>query len=256
MKIKLKEIVGQYLNSAEQSSHEFLRLWNIAVKGMKYEFNLDVSGSLKTVLLDVNPNKTVLLPCDYITYSKIGVLNNMGEVVTYKRNEYLARINPTKENRLEGTPQVPNGLSPYLFSPYYPDYYFNFFDGGSSYHLYGADSGTPTFGEYNVDEDAGIIYLGLNNTYQSQIVLEYLSDGFSENINDYELDVRASEAMIAYIRWNDAKDNRKKFGFNEVRGLKSEYYREKRLAKTRINKFVLNELEDVSRRANKLVAKA
>ena len=108
MKVKLKELIGQYLSSADQSSHEFLRLWNIGVKGMKLEFNLDVTGSLKTVLLDVNANKTVELPCDYISYSKIGVMNHQGEVVTYKRNDQLAKINAHKETRLDGVPLVPS----------------------------------------------------------------------------------------------------------------------------------------------------
>lgn len=255
MKIKLKEIIGQFLNSSDQSSHEFLRLWNMGVWGMKTEFNLDITGCFKTVILPINVNKTVDLPCDYISYSKIGLINDLGEVTTFKRNDQLAKINQNKDNRLDGLPMVQNSLTPYLLSDLYQYHYFNYFDNGSSYHLYGSQSGTVTNGTYTVDEDARIIYLGLNNTYQGEIVLEYLSDGYSDNINDYEVDVQASQAMISYLRWKNSEDN-KKFGRNEVLSFRKEYYNEKRLAKMRINKFRLNELNDIVRRSINLTPKA
>lgn len=257
MKIKLKELIGNYLSSAEQSSQEFLRLWNMGVKGMQLEFNLDVTGEVKTVLLDVNANKTVNLPCDYISYSKIGVLNERGEVVTFKRNDQLAKINADSNNRLDKVP-VSDGFpaNPILLSPYYPGLYFNYLIGDAYFNLYGAKSGTVSIGEYTLDEDNRIIYLGIDWAYKSQIVLEYLSDGYEQNLDDYKIDVRAGEAMIAYIRWNDAKDARKKFSREDVRQLKIDYYREKRLAKTRINGFKLNEMEHATRVATNLTAKA
>jgi hypothetical protein len=255
MKIKLKEIIGQFLNSADQSSHEFLRLWNMGVWGMKTEFNLDITGVMKTVLLPVNANKTVDLPCDYISYSKIGVLNAKGEVVTYKRNDQLAKINKNKPSRLDGAPTDGSFYDSYLNNPYYNYYYFNYTTSGSSYHLYGLDSGTVTLGTYTVDDSAKIVYLGIENSYETQIVLEYLSDGYSENMDDYEIDVQAAEAMLCYLRWNDSKDS-KKYGSGEVQMNMKAYYNQKRLAKMRINKFVLNEMNDISRRYIKLTAKS
>jgi hypothetical protein len=255
MKIKLKEIIGQFLNSADQSSHEFLRLWNIGVWGMKTEFNLDITGVMKTVLLDVNPNKTAYLPCDYISYSKIGVLNDKGEVITYKRNDQLARVNKNKPTRLEGFPVERGVMDNYLYSPYYNSYYFNYFTNGTTFHLYGKDSGTAQLGSYKVDEDAKVIYLGIEDTYQTQIVLEYLSDGYAENMDDYEVDVKASEAMLCYLRWFNSKDS-KKYSPSEVQMNMKAFYNQKRLAKMRINLFVLNEMQDISRRGIKLTAKS
>lgn len=253
MKISLKEIIGQYLNSSEQSSHQFLRLWNMAVFGLKTEFNLDITGTFATKILQVNPNNTVDLPCDYIKYSKIGVLNSKGEVVTFKKNTQLTTLDTGDKNRLSGAP-IAGNFNPTLY-PYNQVYYNNYFYEGSSYNLYGADSGTAILGEYKVDEDLGIIFLSPQTTF-NEIVLEYLSNGFDDSCDDYTVDIRASECMLAYIRWKDATDLRKKYSTSQVDYFKKEFYRNKRLTKMRLNPFVLNELQFASRVGTKLVAKS
>lgn len=256
MKIALKKLVSQFLNSADESMHGFRRLYNIGVQGCR-EFNLDITGNIKTVVLPVNANKTVNLPQDYISYSKIGVLNDKGEVVTYKRNDQLSTWHSeytTQSLRKEGAP-VLNTLTPFFDQNTYPNYYYNYYYNGTSYNLFGADSGTPKVGSYKVDESNGLIILDLHNHYD-QLVLEYLSDGYDENSDDYEIDARAERAFMAYLRWNNSIDLRKKFSQSDVRRFKLDYYRERRLAAMRINQFVLNEMQDASRIGNKLVAKA
>lgn len=226
MKITLKEIIGQYLSSATQGSHEFLRLWNIAVFGLKVEFNLDVTGEMKTVILDVSANKTVQLPCDYIQYSKIGVINAKGEIATFKRNNAMSTlngINPT--NRVAGAPQ--GGAVGFLgYNERYPYIYGNYFYNGNYYNLYGADSGSPTLGEYKVDDSQRLIFLNLH-THYPQIVLEYLSDGYDEGCDDFSVDVRAVQAVVAYIRWQNAIDQPKKFNQSQIAGFARSYWNEK-----------------------------
>ncbi len=258
MKIGLKEIVGQFLNSSDRSSHEFLRLWNMGVWGLRTEFNLDILGVTKTVLLDVNANKTVSLPADYMSFSKIGVINDIGEIVTFKRNEQLSNYHAsiiTSTDRLEGLPEL-NTIDTSLLNPLaYPYMYQNYWWGGSSYTLFGLSSGTATIGQYHIDEDAGVILLDPENTY-TQLLLEYVSDGYDECCNDHEIDAKASEAMLSYLRWKNAIDKRKQFSTNDVRQLKVEYYREKRIAKNRINPVVIAALQDRRRSLTKLVARA
>lgn len=254
MKITLKEIIGQYLSSATQGSQEFLRLWNLAVFGLKIEFNLDVTGEMKTVVLNVNANKTVDLPCDYISYSKIGVINGNGEVQTFKRNDSLTTYNGLNpSNRVAGTPQGSPNF--YSYNQLYPNLYGNYYFNGDYYNLFGADSGGTTLGEYKVDESKKLIYLNLYNTY-SQIVLEYLSDGYSEDGCDHSVDVRAVQAVVAYIRWQNAIDQPKKFNQSQIRGFKTEYFNEKRKAKMRLNPFRLNEMIMAEINSIKLTSKA
>lgn len=252
MKIALKKLVSQFLNSADESVHGFRRLYNIGVQGCR-EFNLDITGNVKTVVLDVNANKTANLPQDYISYSKIGVLNDKGEVVTYKRNDQLSNWNSiytTQQLRKTGVP-VLNTLTPFFDENTYYNYYYN----GTAFNLFGADSGTPKVGSYKLDEGNGLIILDVHNPYP-QVVLEYLSDGYDPNADDYEIDVKAEQSFIAFLRWKNAIDLRKQFNSNDVRGFKIDYYRERRLAAMRINQFIVNELTSAEHASRKLVPKA
>lgn len=256
MKIALKKIVGEFLDSADQSSHQFRRLYNIGVRGMR-EFNMDITGSLKTVVLDINANKTAELPCDYIAYSKIGVLNDKGEVLTFKRNDQLSNYNQdnfNQANRSEGAPSV-TSIGNWVNPTSFPFFFYNYWMGGTSYNLFGLNSGTADLGNYKVDEDAGIILLDSRVSFR-QIVLEYLSDGSEEDCDDYFINAQASEAFICYLRWKNATDLYKKFSPSQVRMFKMEYYRERKLAKMRLNKVVISELQNIKRALTKLVAKA
>lgn len=253
MKITVKRIIGEFLSSTDESQHRFLRLWNIAKLGMETEFNLDITGTIKTVLLDVNANKTVDLPCDYIQYTKIGEINGSGEVVTYKRNDQMSTLMHLGNNRLLNAPAI-GSRSDYGLYPTDSSYY-NYSNGGVSYKLYGANSGTPTRGEYKVDNENRVIYLGMGS-YNDKIVLEYLSDGYDEGCDDFDVDVRATQALLAYLRWKNALDMPKKFGLGQVQEYKKDFYREKRLCKMRLNPFILNEMQSAIRISQKMVAKS
>lgn len=253
MKIKLKTIIANFLSSKDTSSHEFVRLWNIGVRGCR-QFNMDILGALETVVLDVNANKTVNLPQNYLQYSKVGVFNGNGEVITFKRNENLNNYNAiyTSQARYSGQPMVQGGN---IFSPtVFPNVYFNFWNGGAAYNLFGLPSGTATIGQFDIDEDAGVILLEPTCAY-TQIVFEFISTGLNLNIDDYEIDVRAEEAMMCYLRWQNSVDLNKKFSAAQVQNNRREYYREKGLAQRRINPTVIAEMSQIRRSLTKLVAR-
>lgn len=258
--MKLREIVAQLIDSQDNSVHAFRRLYNLGVWGMRTEFNLDVTGQIKSVLLDVNPNKTVQLPCDYVSYTKIGVINQHNEVVCFKRNDKLTNYHQeyfNSNNRTQGVPTLPNfgfqgGLNGYGYFPYL---YLNYWYGNTSYNLFGLGSGTADVGQYKVDEQARIILFS-PHLHWTQILLEYLSDGCDEDNDDYEVDIRAAEAVKSYLRWQDVIDRPKKASPATVRMLKDAYFNEKRKSRMRLNPVVLNEMQNIERRSWKLVAKA
>ena len=252
----LRQIIAQFLDSADQSSHQFRRLYNIGVRGCR-EFNLDITGQFKTVLLPVNPNKTVTLPQDYLTYSKMGIVNERGEIITFTKNEQLSQyhaIYTQQVERNEGVPELTT-IGNYVAPLPYPYLYSNYWNGGTSYNLFGLNSGTANITEFDIDEGAGVILLNQHTRYE-EMLLEYLSDGYDELADDYEIDVRAEEAFICYLRWKQATDLIKKFSASQVREYKNEYYRERKLAKMRINKALVSEFTHKKRSLTKLVAKA
>lgn len=260
MNTTLTKIVSQYLNSSDRSDHEFARLYNIAVRGLENEFNLDITGQFVTVLLDVNPNKTVELPVGYLNYSKIGIVNSIGEFVCLKRNDQLSNYHAIyydQTDRNAGVPNINAFGQPFIFGsyPYSNLYWYGFWNGASSFNLYGLNSGTTAVGYYKIDVGANVILLNPDFPYQ-QVLLEYLSDGYNESEDDYSIDSRAAEAMLAWIRWQGKIDNVKKNSIAELNMLERQYYSQKRKAKVRMNPFNLAEMNDIIRRTTKLVPKA
>ena len=252
----LRQIIAQFLDSADQSSHQFRRLYNFGVRGCR-EFNLDITGQFKTVLLPVNPNKTVTLPQDYLTYSKMGIVNERGEIITFTKNEQLSQyhaIYTQQVERNEGVPELTT-IGNYVAPLPYPYLYSNYWNGGTSYNLFGLNSGTANITEFDIDEGAGVILLNQHTRYE-EMLLEYLSDGYDELADDYKIDVRAEEAFICYLRWKQATDLIKKFSASQIREYKNEYYRERKLAKMRINKALVSEFTHKKRSLTTLTAKA
>jgi hypothetical protein len=255
-RIPLKTIVAELIDSKDSSSHEFRRMYNIGVRGVR-EFNTDIVGNFSTKLLDVNANKTADLPEDYVTYSKMGVINEKGEIVTLRSNPQLSNYNighPLNPDRFEGVPGI--GAVSYPAIPYnYPYIYYNFFISNQSFNLFGLAGGGQDIGQYKVDEECGIIIFGPNFKYE-KVLLEYLGDGMDRDCDDYMIDSRAAEAMLAYIRWKTALDNPKKYGQGIMRDYKQEYKSERLKAKMRINKIVVSEFEDIQRITNKLAPRS
>jgi hypothetical protein len=254
MKLPLKQIISQFLSSADLSEHQFMRVWNIAVRGHR-EFNMDVCGNFKTVLLEVNDDRTVDFPKDLLTFSKVGILNEGGEIVGLTENENMSTLHSQYLAAL-GQTDVPVLNNSVVFggSTRIPSVWFNFASDGG-YHLYGLRGGTASIGEYKIDEGSRTIYLNHDWPYQS-LLMEYLSDGFDCDCDDYMIDVRAEEAMMSYIRWKNAQDLRKKFSTGDVDYYRKEFYNQKRLAKIRLNGVDINQMQKVFRSSITLAAKA
>jgi hypothetical protein len=255
-KIGLKTLVAELLDAKDSSSQEFRRLYNIGVRGLR-EFNTDVVGTFVTALLPVNANKTVTLPPDYINYSKMGVINERGEIVTLRLNQQLSTYNDghsTKQGRFENVPTLNTVTSPGV--PYgYPFIYFNFFVSNQSYNLFGIGGGGQDIGEYKVDEHCGVIVLGPYFQWD-KVLFEYLSDGMDCENDDYMVDSRAAEAMVSYMRWKSALDAPKKYGQGMIREYKSDYLSERKKAKMRINSIKVSEFDDMHRITSKLAPRA
>jgi hypothetical protein len=215
--IPLKQIVSMALDETNQSIGSFDAYWILSFRALVDLF-LDVLAEALTVRLPVLGNKTVIFPSDYISWVKIGILNENGEVSTLKINNALTTYKDTNPNRLEKlTADITDAAPLLLGSPFYLNYYYN-----NTYQpLFGVGGGLIQYGECRVDDKNNLIILPPDFRFDS-IILEYISS--PEKNGDYQVPIIAQEAIISFIKWKS------KIGPRE------EYYAEKTNARRRMPK--------------------
>ena len=246
----LSEVIYQYIDQARLSNADYRRLWTIGVRGVE-EMGMDVYGTTKTVKLTINANKTVTLPSDYIGFSKVGIFNQKGEVSTLRRNKNLSSYKINQTDRLTSNTDNSTGNTYRL-----QDLAFvNYFDGARYVNIFGTGSVLNAAGEFDIDEEQGLIYLD-NEFGYDYVVLEYLSS--PEDDADYKIPVQIRESVLAFIAWKDIEHlplgRRASLGDKQLR--RKEYYNQKRNANLRENPVMLWDANEVIRMGSKLVAKS
>ena len=78
--IPLDSVVTDYMNEAEYSQQKYFKLWHLAFRGLE-DLGLDFFYIIQAVKLPINSNTTVTLPANYLNWTKVGVLNNKGEIL-------------------------------------------------------------------------------------------------------------------------------------------------------------------------------
>ena len=211
---------------------------------------MDVYYTPKTEKLAVKPNMTVELPADYLAYTKIGVLNADGEVATLKRN---ANKSAYKISDADRTSNNTDGRIGNLYDSRYWSY-VNYYSGAGYVNLFGNGSMLNDAGQFNIDEEQGLIYLDNSFSYD-YIILEYLSD--ASNDQDFKIPIQIVEATIAFLAWKDIEflASSRKVNMGEKQLRKGNYYNQKRLAKQRVNPIRLWEANSTIRAGQKLVVK-
>lgn len=192
--VSLKTVVSMFLDQQNMSMGEYDKAWIIAFRALE-KLQYQVSAEPKSVRLTVQGNKTVILPPDYIGWTKIGILNNLGEVSTLKVNNGLSILKDNNPNRLSYlTPDVTTTFNLIFGVPFF----LNYFDNGLYYNLFGVGGGMITYGDCRVDEKNNVIILNEDFQYSS-IVLEYMSA--PQKDGDYQIQTCFQEAIIAFLEW-------------------------------------------------------
>lgn len=219
--VPLKTIVSYCIDEEDQSIGSFDKYWVFAFRGL-VDLLFDVTAEPITVRLPVLGNKTVPFPADYISWNKIGILNNNGEVSTLKINNALTKYKDADPNRIQRLTSDITDTYPLLINnPYYLNYYYN----GIYQPLFGVGGGLVQYGECTVDEENGLIVLNPEFRYDA-VILEYISS--PEKNGDYTVPLYTQEALIAWIKWK-AK-----------RGTRQDYIAEKTNARRRAPKKRVN----------------
>lgn len=255
-KLSVKQIVLEYLNSRDEGDDRFRRIYRIAtLEGMR-KFNMDITGSFRTQLLSIGPNHTVPFPADYLSYSMVGIVNSNGEGIPLRHNEDILPIKQAflaSQNAIQGAPTVP-GFIDQLNSPGAPLFWLNYQWGLDFCHLYGLGGGPPNFGEFSVDDNARCFLISPGFKYDS-ILVEYLTNGFDCDCNEYMIHTFAADAFMAWLRWKDNID-KKGVSIAMINYLKNQWNNEKKMAKLRLNPVRISEFEREARYLKKLVARA
>lgn len=231
--VPLKQIVSYTLDELRSSDHSFDRFWILAFRAL-VDMLFDVTAEPITVRIPKNGNQTVTLPSDYLSWVKIGILNNNGEVSTLRINDALSNFRDNNPNRIALlTSDITDAFPSLVSNPFY----LNFYNGNQYQPLYGVGGGLIQYGDCAVDETNNIIVLNPNFKYDS-IILEYISS--PERNGDYTIPIAAQEAVIAFIKWK-AKV-----------GTRDEYIAEKTNARRRMPKkrYISQQANEVIRSSN------
>lgn len=243
MTVELSTVVASFLDDSNLGQAEYAKAYRMAIRGLK-DLSWDVVGTTKKEELIFGANHTALLPLDCVKLLDFGVSDGHGGIASFdkvqeldfnedvpKYRNYEAGLNSDLENRN-------------IAGQSYRDNYFGYGSLGVGSYL--------TIGKYKVDETARTIYIDPRSKYD-RFFIQYLS--YQNENCEYVVDIRASEALVAYIRW--------KFSMTGTRNTlqvqnmnKMEYYREKTNAKLRIKNPILQQLNKTARQSVKMAVKS
>ena len=193
--ISLDSCITDYMNEAQLSNHSYFRLWHIGFRGFE-DLGIDAFYKIKSVKLPVNSNLTVTLPADYLNWSKVGVLNNLGEIIPLNYNDTLTTYADLLPDRIEKTQDFSLSTWQYQYC------WYNYWNGWVYTNIYGVPSGQPFVGSFKVDTSNGVILLNENFAYD-YLMLEYVSSPAPGG--EYYLPMQFREALISWLRWKDTQ---------------------------------------------------
>lgn len=247
--VKLSDCVNMYIDESRQSSKDFRRLWVLAFRGLT-DIGLDVSWSPKTTLINVNANLTANVPIDFIDWVRVGVFNSFGEIATLRVNEELTTYKDNNPNRISDIQSQVGQDANYLQYPYW----WGGWDDNGYEHYFGAGSSLIQAGECKFDRNNNIIILDPYFAY-TQIVLQYIASPIMDD--DYAIDLKCQEALIAWLRWKDVQSlpSNRMVNISEKQLRQREYYAQKKLSRKRIKPFRMQISEQYSREAERLAIK-
>lgn len=215
------------------------------------ELSLDVWQEPKTVLLEVTDRRTVILPPDYVDWSKVGV--KVGQYfVTLGVNDKLNLMD--RENNSSDfvnglvSQNLPNGLN---FNSYGGYYFFNY--NGSSLPFVGG--GFIAKGSFRVKQTGTIKEILLDYDYpHTHVYLEYISDGFDpcgETVVDPYFADYLKKGML--FSWEQDKEPGRTEASIYRRG--SDFYDAERKVRARKNDLDPQTLLNISRQQTRFTPK-
>lgn len=249
--ITIDSVINDYIDESEQSVHKYAKLYNIAVRGME-KLGLDFFYKIRSVKIPIDTtNYTAELPNDYISYTKIGVLNSVGEIIPLKFNNKMTYYADQQPDRLPLTQD--NTLATWYQSDL--PLWFNYWDGYGFQNIYGLPSGSPFVGSFNIDDSNGVVLLNQYFNY-SYLMIEYLSSGNPDE--PFRIPIQFREALLSFLAWRDIASipSTRKGNLGDKRDRKQEFYNQRRIANAQFKPLYLMQAYEQNLDAQRMTIKA
>jgi hypothetical protein len=249
--ITIDSVINDYIDESEQSVHKYAKLYNIAVRGME-KLGLDFFYKIRTVKIPIDTtNYTAQLPNDYISYTKIGVLNSVGEIIPLKFNNKMTYYADQQPDRLALTQD--NTLATWYQSDM--PLWFNYWDGYGFQNIYGLPSGSPFVGSFNIDDANGVVLLN-QYFYYSYLMIEYLSSGNPDE--PFRIPIQFREALLSFLAWRDiaSMPSTRKGNLGDKRDRKQEFYNQRRIANAQFKPLYLMQAYEQNLDTQRMTVKA
>ena len=259
---------GKLLNSVNRSNVIFH-----AKRGLQ-EFSYDTLRSIRSQELTVPASLSIIIPQDYVNYTRISCVDDQGVQKTiYPANLLTLRpyANPIQDDKgvptqdsqfsnLEGTSKTterwdsnnPRNISGAYINDYEVAnvYWRNYYDGALG-QRYGLNPETSQRNGWFIIDDRKGLFAFSNNLKDKLIILEYISDGNAYG-EDLKIPKLAEEALYAHILYSILSTN---VGVQEyiVQRFKKERSAKLRNAKIRLSNIKLEEIVQVMRNKSKWI---
>lgn len=192
--VPLKMAVSFASDELDKSEGDQDRFWLLALRGLLH-LNFQFSAEPETFRIPLNGNKTANFPSGCLGWTKIGVLNNEGEISTLKINNGLSKWRDQNPNRIALlTPDINDTITSLSAAPLFLNYYYN----NSYCNLYGVGNGLIQYGSCTVDDANELVVLDPDFRFDS-IMFEGIFAPQRED--DYKIPLVLLEPVIAFIKW-------------------------------------------------------
>ena len=246
--ISLDSVITDYLTESEQPNHKYFKLFHLAFRGFE-QLGMDFFYRVQAVKLPINANNTVTLPADYINWTKVGILNDRGEIIPLYYNSKLTTYADLLPDRVTKTEDTQSSLLNWDNNTW-----VNYWNGNIYTNIYGVPSGAPFVGGFKVDTENGVILLDetFNRDY---LMLEYVAS--PQVGQDYYLPVQFREALIAWLAWRDIINvpSSRKGNLGDKRDRRHEFYNERKNAIARWKPIRQAEIYQASQEQSRLAVK-
>lgn len=245
--ITLDSVITDFMIENDSSNHKYYKLFHLAFRGMDL-LGLDFFYRVQSVKLPVNANLTVTLPADYLNWTKVGVLNDRGEIIPLYYNDKFTTYADLLPDRIEKTQDNTSN-----WMDWGQNTWVNYWNGGGFTNIYGVPSGQPFVGSFKIDTENGVLILN-QNFNRDYIMLEYVSSPIGGK--EYYVPIHFREALIAWLAWKSAKIgvNRNTLGAANI--LRHEFYNERKNAIARWKPIRKEEIYQASQEQTRLAIKS